>query len=247
MNIFFEVHQGLPREAPGDEASTLRALELMPELPASPTILDIGCGPGEQTIALARNSTARITAVDVHQPFLDELSHRALEAGVSERIKTLNMSMLELEFEKPFDVIWSEGAIYIIGFVQGLRAWRPLLKLRGCLAVTELSWIKPCPPTEIIQYSKAEYPGMQTMEDNLESLRAAGYRELGHFILPESAWWEPYYGPMDTRVAKLRSKYACDPDALRILDMKSQETELYRKYSDYYGYVFYVMQRDSVA
>ncbi|HEX8991856.1 MAG TPA: class I SAM-dependent methyltransferase [Anaerolineales bacterium] len=76
-SIFFEVHQSLPRVSPGDEQSTVRALAAMADLPTVPSILDIGCGPGAQTIALARHSQARITAVDRHQPFLDELARRA--------------------------------------------------------------------------------------------------------------------------------------------------------------------------
>ena len=74
-----------------------------------------------------------------HQPFLDELARRAADAGVSERVKTVGASMFDLAFDMHFDLIWSEGAIYIMGFSEGLRAWRPLLKPAGYVAVTELS------------------------------------------------------------------------------------------------------------
>ena len=242
MHIFFEVHQGLPREAPGDEESTLRALALMKDLPFAPSILDIGCGPGAQTIALARNSSAHITAVDVHQPFLDELARRAAAAALSACIDTVNASIFELAFEKPFDVIWSEGAIYIIGFERGLRTWRPLLKPGGYVAVTELSWIKPDPPEGIRKYWQADYPGMLSVDENLAGLRAAGYRELGHFVLPESSWWKPYYYPMEARIVELRERYRADLEVQALLDIKQLEIEMYRKYSEWYGYIFYVMQ-----
>ena len=49
MRFFFEIHQGLPREGPGDFDSTRRALALLGGLPERPRILDIGCGPGMQT------------------------------------------------------------------------------------------------------------------------------------------------------------------------------------------------------
>ena len=240
--IFFEVHHDMPREAPDDEGSTLRALRMMKDLPASPSILDIGCGPGAQTISLALHSAANITAVDVHQPFLDELDRRAGEAGVLKRVKTVNASMLELAFDAPFDALWSEGAIYVIGFTQGLRAWRPLLKHGGCMAVTELSWIKPNPPEEVLKYWQADYPGMESVDGNLARLRSAGYRDLGHFVLPESSWWQPYYNPMSARIAKLREKYHADPEAQRALDTEDLEIEMYRRYAAWYGYVFYVMQ-----
>ena len=224
------------------KSSTLRALALMKDLPFAPSILDIGCGPGAQTITLARNSSAHITAVDVHQPFLDELARRAADAALSACIDTVNASMFELAFEKPFDVIWSEGAIYIIGFERGLRTWRPLLKPGGYVAVTELSWIKPDPPEGIRKYWQADYPGMLSVDKNLAVLRAAGYRELGHFVLPESSWWKPYYYPMEARIVELRERYRADLEVQALLDIKQLEIEMYRKYSEWYGYIFYVMQ-----
>lgn len=183
MNIFFEVHQGLPRESPGDEQSTVRALAAMVELPAAPDVLDIGCGPGAQTISLAPHSAARITAVGNHAPFPEELARRAEMAGIRARIGIVNASMFDLPFEEAFDVVWSEGGIYIMGFEEGMRAWRPLLRPRGYVAVTELSWIRPDPPQEIVENWARDYPGMASVDCNLARMRAAGYREVVHFTL----------------------------------------------------------------
>ncbi len=242
MNIFWEIHYGLPREAPGDVEATVRALRLMRDLPATPHILDLGCGPGGQTITLARNSDALITAVDTRQEFLDELCRRAAQAGVSERIHPVQASMMDLHFDESFDAIWSEGAIYIMGFEQGLRAWRSLLKPGGYIAVTELSWLKPDPPQEVRDFWGEGYPGMESIEGNLQRIQAAGCTLIDHFTLPESAWWEPYYNPMAARVAELRGKYRGDPAAQQALDTELTEIEMYRKYSAWYGYVFYVVR-----
>ena len=123
LDIFFELHQDLPREGPGDNPSTRKALSFLKELPPQPLILDIGCGPGMQTIELARCTKGKIIATDTHQPFLDKLKQRAQAEGLSDKITAVNMSMFDLEFEaKSFDAIWSEGAIYIMSFEQGLRA-----------------------------------------------------------------------------------------------------------------------------
>ena len=125
MDIFFELHCDIPREAPGDNASTAKALSLVPQLPENPKILDIGCGPGMQTLVLAKITGGQITAIDNHQPFLDELKRRAEQEEVSSHIITQNCSMFSLEFElESFDLIWSEGAIYIMGFQEGLQSWR---------------------------------------------------------------------------------------------------------------------------
>jgi len=243
MDIFFELHQDLPREGPGDNPSTRKALALLANLPPQPLILDIGCGPGMQTVELARCTNGKIIAIDTHQPFLEKLKQRAQGEGVSDKITAINMSMFALDFEaRSFDAIWSEGAIYIMGFEHGLRTCQPLLKPGGYVAVTEVSWLRPQPPSEVQTFWAAEYPSMRTVEENLEIVRAAGYREIGHFVLPSSAWWEGYYTPQETRIAMLRTKYRDDMEATQLLDVSQLEIDLYRKYSDWYGYVFYVAQ-----
>jgi SAM-dependent methyltransferase len=244
QEVFFAIHRDLPREAPGSDEATLQAFAMLPNLPVGPQILDIGCGPGAQTVALAQVSGGMVTAVDNHQPFLDDLTRRATQAGVAERIRPRNASMFDLDFAAPFDLIWSEGAIYIIGFEQGLRQWRSLLKPGGFVAVTELSWLRPDPPAEAVAFWREGYPGMTTIEENLAHLRAAGYRALGHFVLPESAWWDNYYHPMAARITALREQYQGNAAAQPILDLEYAEIELYRRYSSWYGYVFYVMMRD---
>jgi len=244
MDIFFEIHNDLPREGPGDGDSTRRAFSLLRDLPPNPKILDIGCGPGMQTLDLARLSPGMITAVDTHQPFLDELRRRAKGYGVSDRIITARESMFALPYqEHSFNLVWSEGAIYNMGFEKGLLAWRPLLKPGGYVAVTELSWIKNNPPEEVINYWKLEYPGMRSMQDNLASITATGYHESGHFVLPGNSWWDDYYNPIERRLSVLRNKYNGDSEALHTLDAAQKELEMYRKYSNWYGYVFYVMQK----
>ena len=240
--IFWAVHNDLPREGPGDDGSTLRAFSMMKGLPDSPRVLDIGCGAGPQTLALARLTNANIMAVDTHQPFLDELARKVVQADLVERVRWKNMSMFELSFPEKFDVLWSEGAIYAMGFAEGLKAWCPLLKPGGYVAVTEISWLAPGVPSEAFSYWNAEYPGMRSVEENLERLQKAGYRPVGHFTLPESAWWEPYYSPMKARIAQLREKYRANAAAQALLDASAKEIEMYRKYSAWYGYEFYVMQ-----
>ncbi|MBN1428886.1 MAG: class I SAM-dependent methyltransferase [Anaerolineae bacterium] len=244
MGIFFEIHKDLPREGPGSHASMLKALSLLKELPAHSSILDVGCGPGKQTIALAKETGGAIVAVDTHQPFLDGLERRAREAGVADQITVTNMSMDALAFpEESFDLIWSEGAIYIMGFAEGLRTWRPMVKIDGHIAVTEITWLKSEPPDECKRYWDTEYPAMRTATENLHIVRGAGYELIDYFTLPDADWWDDYYTPMEERIALLREQYADDPEAIRLLDASQMETDIHRKYSAWYGYVFYLARR----
>jgi SAM-dependent methyltransferase len=241
MSVFIEIHQDNPREGPGDNASTRKALEMIPGLPSPPKILDIGCGPGMQTLELARISKGHITALDSYQPFLEQLKYQAAEAGLTDNIRTVNESMFSMDFEEKFDLIWTEGSIYIIGFREGLHEWKELLKPQGYLAASEIVWLKPNPPEVIKKFWTVNYPAMQTSEDNSRVIEKEGYKEIGKFVLPESAWWD-YYNPILKRVSILRAKYSGLPEVIRELDAQQNEIAMYRKYHDYFGYEFYVMQ-----
>ena len=104
------------------------------------------------------------------------------------------------------------------------------------------TWLRPNPPAEADNFWKENYPGMQSVQGNLDSVRAAGYREIAHFVLPTSSWREPYYTPQAARIAMLRDKYRDDDEAIQLLNESQKEIDLYRQYSDWYGYVFYIMQ-----
>lgn len=242
--IFFEIHQDIPREGPGDAASTRKAFSMLTQLPARPHILDIGCGPGKQTLDLAQLTEGNIIAIDSHPPFVEHLRKQAHLAGVADRVTALEGDMFTLNVEKEhFDLIWSEGAIYIIGFEQGLRAWKPFLKPGGYIAVTQVAWFQPNPPQKLREFWEREYPDMQTREDYLTCIPRAGYEVIGHFPLPESAWWEDYYTPLEPRLHRLQEKYSNDPEALDIIEQHQIEIEMYRKYPQYYGYEFYIVRK----
>jgi hypothetical protein len=182
--------------------------------------------------------------VDNHQPFLDELQRRAQAEGVSERIQPCLKDMRALGMkEASFDLIWSEGALNIMGFREGLKACHALLAPGGSMAVSELCWLRSDPPAECQQFFAGVYPAIADIEANLAAIKSSGYEVIGHFALPESAWWDPCYLPIENRLRPFREKYASDPDKLGVVESIQTEIDIYRKYSSFYGYVFYMMQR----
>jgi len=243
MELLFEIHSGLPREAPGRDEDTITALEAL-DLPSHPSVVDIGCGPGRQALLLAKNTRGNVIGVDTHSAYLKRLSEKAFEEGLGSQISTLNASMFELPLEnESIDLIWAEGSIYIIVFENGLRSWRKFLKQDGFLAVTEISWLRADPPQEALAFWSAGYPGMSSTDANIEKVERSGYRMIKSFVLPESAWWDEYYSPLRLRLAMLREKYRDNLEALTQLTEAQREIDLYSAYSQYYGYVFYVMQK----
>jgi cyclopropane fatty-acyl-phospholipid synthase-like methyltransferase len=255
--FFFEIfHRSLPRHGPGDEASTVKALQLLGLLgddaapaPRAPSgtplsVLDVGCGTGAQTMVLAKHLDARIVALDFHQNFLDELTLRAGAEGLSAKIEARLGSMRDLPtWSERFDVVWAEGSFFIMGFAEALRACYQVLKPGGLLACSELTWLRDDAPDECRDFFALEYPAMADVATNLGSVRAAGFELVGHFTLPDEAWLTPFYEPLGRRVAELRQRYADDPDKAEFLDMVQMEIDVFRRYSRYYGYVFYLMKQ----
>ncbi|MHB8355446.1 MAG: class I SAM-dependent methyltransferase [Vulcanimicrobiaceae bacterium] len=241
---FFDLHQGLPREGPGTDASTERALRLLPTLPARPAILDVGSGPGAQTLVLARATKGSITAIDIHQPFLDELKSRARAVGVADQITTLQASMDALPFESDsFDLIWAEGSIYIIGFEFGLKRWLDLVRPGGYIAVSELTWLTDAPPEAARRFWSEAYPAMTSVAENRASIERCGLRTVSDFVLPQEAWFEDYLDPLSARISALQERYADDPAALQFLKKQRLEIDIVRRYGTAFGYVFYLAQR----
>ncbi|NJK63531.1 MAG: class I SAM-dependent methyltransferase [Synechococcaceae cyanobacterium SM2_3_1] len=242
MDTFFKIHQDLPRESPGGREYTIRAFHKLPPL-HQPQILDIGCGPGAQTLVLAELSDGHITAIDLHPPFLEHLQTAAEAAGFQDRITCLCQSMLELNFPKAsIDLIWAEGSIYIIGVSQGLTQWHPFLKPGGYLVFSDLVWFSPEVDPELRGYWQQGYPDMQLLDHRLQSMPASGYALVDHFILPEAAWWN-YYTPLEARITHLLNQPDRTQEEIAVLRGELQEIETYRRFKEDYGYAFFVLQK----
>lgn len=243
VEVFFEAHAGLIRQGPGNAETTARALELVGPLPAAPRIVDFGCGPGTSTVDLAeRLPGAEVLGLDLHAPFIAELERSARERGLSERVRGVVGDMAAPPGNDVFDLMWSEGAAYSIGFEHALRCWRERLAPGGRIACSEALWLTDERPAQAVQHWQ-EYPEMTDRAGCLERVARAGLRLVADFTLPEKAWLEHYYDPMERTLETLRERHAGDAAALSVLEECQSEIDVYRLHSDAYGYQFFILER----
>lgn len=242
-DLFFEIYENIPRQGPGSIESTKKAFQKIKNLPENPHILDMGCGSGAQTLTLAKLTGGNIIALDNHRPFLETIKKKAASETTKATIETRHQSMLEMDFPPgSFDLIWAEGSIYFMGFENGLKTIKPLLKPRSYVSVSEANWFKPNPPAEIAKIWEEEYPDIKTIDQTKSVINDCGYKLLDHFKLPESDWWN-FYKPMERRINTLKNKYIDDEKILAELSVIYKEIEDYRRFSDWYGYTFYIMEK----
>jgi SAM-dependent methyltransferase len=245
LDLIIDLHKNSERQGPGSEKDTLRALDLL-NLPTDQTlkVADMGCGTGRQTITLAQNLNAEITAVDLFPAFLSELQDKSKKLGLDGKIVTLEKSMDDLSFGKnKFDLIWAEGAIYNIGFENGLRKWKDYLKVGGFLAVSEITWITPSRPQEIEEFWKAAYPEVDTAANKIKQLEDNGYTLVGYFYLSKESWIDTYYQPLQARFENFLKRNNHSELAKKVVEDNQAEIDLYLEFKDYYSYGFYLARK----
>lgn len=245
LQLLVDLHRHALRQGPGGEAETRQALKLAGLDRSRPLkIADIGCGTGASTILLAKELDAEITAVDFLPEFLDELQARAKGHGVAERVTPLTGSMEALPFsDEAFDVIWSEGAVYNMGFEAGVSAWRRYLKPGGKLVVSEITWLGAARPPEIQSHWESEYPEIDVASAKIGILERHGYSPLAYFFLPPHCWLENYYRPMENRFEAFLERHDRSDQAKAIVEAEKHEMTLYEKYGDYYSYGVYIAKK----
>jgi len=196
---------------------------MLPKLD-KPRILDIGCGSGVPTMELARLGQGEVIGIDIDQPALDKLTKKISEAGFSNRVQAVNCSILDMVFpDESFDIIWSEGSIFVIGFKRGIQEWKRFLKPNGFMVI---------------------HDEKGNVEEKLEQISKCGYKLLGYFILSEDTWWTEYFAPLEKLIAKSQTSYADDPHTLEELKQAQRELEMFKHNPERNNSVYFVIQKN---
>jgi len=202
---------------------TRKAFRMLPKLDR-PRILDIGCGSGVPTMELARLGQGEVIGIDIDQTALDKLARKIRDAVLSNRVQAVSLSVLDMVFpDESFDIIWSEGSIFAIGFKRGIQEWRRFLKPNGFMVI---------------------HDEKGNVEEKLEQISECGYRLLGYFILNEETWWTEYFAPLEKMIAESQADYTDDPHALEELAQAQRELEMFKSNPERNSSVCFVMQKN---
>jgi len=241
FNLICEYFSSIERQGPGSPEVTLRALSFVDNLGDESRIADLGCGTGGQTMVLAQHTPGNITGIDLFPKFIGLFERNAARLGLQSRVKGVVGSMANLPFQdEELDLIWSEGAIYNIGFERGLNEWRKFLKTGGYIAVSEASWFTAERPAEIETFWADAYPEIDTIPNKVAIMQKTGYIPVATFILPENCWTEHFYALQAAAQEIFLEKYAGNKNAEELVSNERHEAWLYNRYKAYYGYVFYI-------
>ena len=241
FRLICEYFSNLERQGPGSPEVTLRALSFVDNLTNESKIADIGCGTGGQTMVLANHTSGRITGIDLFADFIDIFNVHSRKLDLRHRLDGVVATMDNLPFRnEALDLIWSEGAIYNIGFERGIKEWREFLKTGGFIAVSEASWFTEKRPAEIDRFWNDAYPEIDTISNKVQQMQKGGYIPIATFILPENCWTEHFYAPQVSAQDTFLRKYAGNKAAEELVKNQRHEAELYYQYKEFYGYVFYI-------
>ncbi|MDR1092472.1 MAG: methyltransferase domain-containing protein [Prevotella sp.] len=241
FNLICEYFSGMKRQGPGSEEITIKALSFIDNLSGKSRIADLGCGTGGQTMTLAQHTQGQITGLDLFPGFITLFNRNAERLNLQNRVKGFVGSMENLPFQNgELDLIWSEGAIANIGFEKGLTYWKGFLKKGGYVAVTYESWFTNERPAEIEKWWVDAVPEIATIGHNISIMQKTGYIPVAAFTVPENCWIDNYFIPQKTWQEEFLKKYAGNKTVETFIALMKREAELYSKYKQYYGYVFYI-------
>ena len=196
--------------------SCSQVMDLLPSL-AGKTVLDLGCGIGDQAAELAKRG-ARVVGVDSNQALLATAQRRGIP-NAEFRIGDLTA----LDDLGLVDGIWcSFAAAYVPELVPTLAGWRQHLNTGGWIALTEIDNLFGHEPVEALTSSLlASYARDALAASRYDfhmgrklrhHLERAGFTVVDSRVLPDAEFC--FDGPADSEVL---ASWTARLDRMRVL------------------------------
>ena len=111
------------------------------------------------------------------------------------------------------------------------------------MAVSEISWLTATRPAEVEQYWTQKYAEIDTISNKIKVIEESSYLPVAHFVLPEDCWVENYYQPILERSEAFLQKYNYHEEVKHFIEEGRREADIYKRFKDYYSYVFYIIKK----
>jgi cyclopropane fatty-acyl-phospholipid synthase-like methyltransferase len=143
-------HQDIPHANPLSEAQMAELADWTVRWQPL-TAIDIGCGPGSFSVALAARAPVHIRAIDLNAAFVERGRMAARNAQLAGHIEFLERPLQEDEGD-PFDLVVCIGSSGAVGSPRdALVRCKELLASNGTLVFAELVWATP-PSSEFLSF-----------------------------------------------------------------------------------------------
>jgi ubiquinone/menaquinone biosynthesis C-methylase UbiE len=203
QKISSEAHKLLPHANPLSVEQMQSLIELA--LVNQPrTALEIGCGAGTFSIALAERQDVHVIAMDTNPYVLERATVAAASATLIGKIDFLQSPAAEYAGD-PVDLIVCVGSSQAFGNPRkALHELHKLLRPNGRLVFAELAWSSK-PPQNYLQYlgmSEEDYWMIEASEDVLAS---SNFALEGRFVASAESWEKYETGVLHGRLEFAKS------------------------------------------
>lgn len=201
---------------------TEQAFAKLPKLPSNPCVLDVGCGSGESTLALARLIKSKIIGMDIDHSALSKFKEKLENRAMEDMIQVIEGSFIDNKFpDKIFDLVWAEGVFHIIGYDKSLKESSRILKDGGTLVALDTT---------------------KVITKHLKHLKNHGFEVLDKVVWKEGAWWTDYYQPMEQKLKELREA-GIDPALFQHLIDREHEIAMVKRNPTEFDCAHYIYKK----
>ena len=129
-----------------------------------------------------------------------------------------------MDFPKDsFDIIWTEGAAFVIGFEKSIKNWRRFLKNNGFLVIHD----------DIKDKSK-----------KIGLIEKYGYLLIAEFDLSFEVWWNEYYSQLEKLVEKYKDKYPNDTELRNEIESDKNQINMCKSNPEIVSSFYVILQKN---